>query len=194
MAEKSIVMEAKDIHLAMELITLGARLQMLESETRLSRGRLIRLYKELRGNPPPKGMLPFSTDWFMTWEQNIHSSMFYNAYSYLLKSGICQGVEAVIKAYRLYLEQCPYQAGELPLLALTRAWTLVRFVDSNMLQLSSCNCCKGKFITHAHQPLYNFICSLCQPPSRAVKKRKFYSRLADGSSLQNLNEPAGLAV
>lgn len=44
----------------------GARLQMLESETQLSRGRLIKLYKELRGSPPPKGMLPFSTDWFMT--------------------------------------------------------------------------------------------------------------------------------
>ncbi len=87
MAEKSIVQEAKDIQLAMELISLGARLQMLESETQLSRGRLIKLYKELRGSPPPKGMLPFSTDWFMTWEQNIHSSMFYNAYSFLIKNG-----------------------------------------------------------------------------------------------------------
>ncbi len=76
MSEKSIVQEARDIQLAMELINLGARLQMLESETQLSRGRLIRLYKELRGSPPPKGMLPFSTDWFMTWEQNIHASMF----------------------------------------------------------------------------------------------------------------------
>jgi len=83
MRDKSIVQEAKDIQLAMELITLGARLQMLESETQLSRGRLIKLYKELRGSPPPKGMLPFSTDWFMIWEQNIHSSMFYNAYRFL---------------------------------------------------------------------------------------------------------------
>ncbi|SUH33545.1 flagellar transcriptional activator [Salmonella enterica subsp. enterica] len=55
MSEKSIVQEARDIQLAMELINLGARLQMLESETQLSRGRLIRLYKELRGSPPPKG-------------------------------------------------------------------------------------------------------------------------------------------
>ncbi len=34
----------------MELISLGARLQMLESETQISRGRLVRLYKELRGS------------------------------------------------------------------------------------------------------------------------------------------------
>lgn len=48
MSEKSIVQEARDIQLAMELITTGARLQMLESETQLSRGRLIKLYKEPR--------------------------------------------------------------------------------------------------------------------------------------------------
>lgn len=173
----------------MELISLGARLQMLESETQLSRGRLIKLYKELRGSPPPKGMLPFSTDWFMTWEQNIHSSMFYNAYLFLLKSGKCSGVEAVIKAYRLYLEQCPQEAGEAPLLALTRAWTLVRFVDSGMLQLSACNNCGGSFITHAHHPQHDFVCTLCQPPSRAVKRRKLSPQLADITS-QLLDEQA----
>lgn len=122
--------EARDIQLAMELITLGARLQMLESETQLSRGRLIKLYKELRGSPPPKGMLPFSTDWFMTREQNIHASMFCNARQFLLKTGLCSGVDAVIKAYRLYLEQCPQEADG-PVLALTRAghWFALLRVD-----------------------------------------------------------------
>ena len=192
MTEKSIVQEAKDIQLAMELISLGARLQMLESETQLSRGRLIKLYKELRGSPPPKGMLPFSTDWFMTWEQNIHSSMFYNAYAFLLKNSHCNGVEAVMKAYRLYLEQCAPN-NDSPLLALTRAWTLVRFVDSGMLQLSSCHCCKGMFITHAHQPKNSFVCSLCQPPSRAVKRRKLSPNLADILP-QLLDEPVKHAV
>ncbi len=70
-------------------------------------------------------------------------------------------MEAVIKAYRLYLEKCPQQLEEAPLLALTHAWTLVLFVDSGMLQLTACNCCGGAFITHAYQPLNGFICSLC---------------------------------
>lgn len=145
MSEKSIVQEARDIQLAMELINLGARLQMLESETQLSRGRLIRLYKELRGSPPPKGMLPFSTDWFMTWEQNIHASMFCNAWQFLLKTGLCSGVDAVIKAYRLYLEQCP-QPPEGPLLALTRAWTLVRFVESGCLNCRAVTAAVGTLL------------------------------------------------
>ncbi|HCS3388344.1 TPA: transcriptional regulator FlhC, partial [Shigella flexneri] len=116
--------------------------------------------------------------WFMTWEQNVHASMFCNAWQFLLKTGLCNGVDAVIKAYRLYLEQCP-QAEEGPLLALTRARTLVRFVESGLLQLSSCNCCGGNFITHAHQPVGSFACSLCQPPSRAVKRRKLSQNPAD---------------
>lgn len=178
MSEKCIVQEVRDIQLAMELISLGARLQVLESETRLSRGRLIKLYKEICGSPPPKGMLPFSADWFMTWEQNIHASMFCNAWQFLLQTGLCRGVEAIIKAYRLYLEQCP-QTEQGPLLALTRAWTLIRFVEGGMLELSQCDCCGGNFITYAHQPVGSFVCSLCQPPSRAVKRRKLSSNTAD---------------
>jgi hypothetical protein len=54
MASKSVVNEVKEITLAIELIELGARLQLLEAETSLSRDRLIKLYKELKGVSPPK--------------------------------------------------------------------------------------------------------------------------------------------
>ena len=57
MAGKSIVAEARQIELAIELVELGARLQVLEVETTLSRERLLRLYKEVKGVSPPKGML-----------------------------------------------------------------------------------------------------------------------------------------
>lgn len=53
MASKSVVVEVKEITLAIELIELGARLQLLEAETNLSRDRLIKLYKELKGVSPP---------------------------------------------------------------------------------------------------------------------------------------------
>ena len=49
MAVKSILTEARDIERAVALINLGARLQVLESETNLSYERLLRLYKEVAG-------------------------------------------------------------------------------------------------------------------------------------------------
>src|SRR6185436_8832324 len=58
MRMKSLVQDARETQLAMEMIELGARMQMLESETGLSRERLLKLYKEIRQESPPKGMLP----------------------------------------------------------------------------------------------------------------------------------------
>lgn len=171
MAAKSVILEAREIHLAMDLIKLGARLQFLEAETSLSRDRLIKLYKEIKGASPPKGLLPFSTDWFMTWMSNIHSSMFYNIYRFMVTHGGCTRIAAIIKSYRLYIEQVQQQGGE-PVLDFTRAWTLVRFFDSDMLQLSTCTRCTGLFVAHAHDSQAGYVCVLCRPPSRAGKTRK----------------------
>ncbi|MEH6467544.1 MAG: FlhC family transcriptional regulator, partial [Porticoccus sp.] len=75
--QMKLVDEMQQVQMCIELIEMGARLQVLQTETDLSRGRLLKLYKEVRGNSPSKGMLPFSADWFMTWMPNIHSSLFY---------------------------------------------------------------------------------------------------------------------
>jgi len=174
---KSVIQEAQEIQLAIDLIKLGARLQFLEAETSLSRDRLIKLYKEIKGISPPKGLLPFSTDWFMTWLSNIHSSMFYNIYRFMLTHGDGKQIVAVVKSYRLYLEQVERQGGQ-PVLDFTRAWTLTRFFDSGMLQLSCCSRCRGQFVAHAHDLQNGFVCVLCRPPSRAGKTRKLSSALA----------------
>ncbi|QJQ96561.1 MULTISPECIES: flagellar transcriptional regulator FlhC [Halomonadaceae] len=171
MADKSLVSEMLQVQMAIELIELGARLQVLETETDLSRARLIKLYKEVRGMSPPKGMLPFSTDWFVTWLPNIHASLFYNIYQRLANDQGCERMEAFVKAFRLYLEQVELDEAE-PVLGLTRAWTLVRFFESDMLELNKCTSCHGAFIAHAHTPCQEFVCGICQPPSRAGKTRK----------------------
>jgi len=172
LTKKSVVSEAQEIQLAIELIKLGARLQLLESEVSLSRERLIKLYKELKGVSPPKGMLPFSTDWFLTWQPNIHSSLYINIYKFLVEHANATGVEAVMKAYKLYLEQMPPAPGDESVLSLTRAWTLVRFFQGNMLLLAPCAKCQGKFVVNALDLNDDYQCGLCHMPSRAGKTRK----------------------
>jgi flagellar transcriptional activator FlhC len=172
MTKKSVVTEAQDIQLAIELIRLGARLQLLESETSLSRERLLKLYKELKGVSPPKGMLPFSTDWFITWQPNIHSSLFIGIHKYLVEHAQIAGIEAVMKAYRLYLEQMQPNPNEEPVLSLTRAWTLVRFFESKMLMTTGCNECGGQFVVHRLDLHNHYTCGLCHMPSRAGKTKR----------------------
>ncbi|WP_170162348.1 flagellar transcriptional regulator FlhC [Caldimonas tepidiphila] len=170
MASKSILSEARQIERAVTLIQLGARLQVLESETELSYERLLRLYKEVAGKSPSKGQLPFSTDWFMTWQPNIHASLFLNIHEYLNKSAALEEIDTIIKAYRLYLEQMQSQQLE-PLLSVTRAWRLVKFIDNGMLAMTPCSRCGGHFVTHPHEIARHFVCGLCNPPARAGKGR-----------------------
>jgi flagellar transcriptional activator FlhC len=168
MRSKSILGEAKQISRAVALIRLGARLQVLESETDLSYERLLRLYKEVAGKSPSKGQLPFSTDWFMTWQPNIHASLFLNIHEYLNKSSELDEIDAVIKAYQLYQEQTTAQGLE-QLLSVTRAWRLVKFVDNGMLTMTKCNKCGGHYVSHPHEIAKHYVCGLCNPPARAGK-------------------------
>jgi flagellar transcriptional activator FlhC len=184
---KSILGEARQIEQAVALIELGARLQVLESETDMSYERLLRLYKEVAGRSPSKGQLPFSTDWFMTWQPNIHSSLFLNIHEYLNKVAPLDEVDAIIKAYRLYLEQVGAQGLE-PLLSVTRAWRLVKFVDNGMLTMTRCSCCGGHFVTHPHEIAKHYVCGLCNPPARAGKGRAAGSLRIGGVEQPGLEE------
>ncbi|HLP98444.1 MAG TPA: flagellar transcriptional regulator FlhC [Sideroxyarcus sp.] len=177
MRNKSVINEAREIQIAVELIDLGARLQVLQEETALSRERLLRLYKEVKGESPSKGMLPYSTDWFMTWLPNIHSSLFMGIHQYLTKNSSISGVQALIKSYRLYLEQIRISQGE-PELSITRAWFLIRFFEANMLELAVCKECGGHFITHTDELNKDYVCGICRPPSRAGKTKKVAEAIA----------------
>ncbi len=171
MRNKSVVTEAREIQIAVELINLGARLQVLQEETSLSRERLLKLYKEVKGESPSKGMLPYSTDWFMSWLSNIHSSLFMDIHQFMLKNTSVTGIEALIKSYRLYLEQIQLSQGE-PELSITRAWFLVRFFEAKMLESTCCSECGGHFVTHSDELTKDYVCGICRPPSRAGKTKK----------------------
>jgi flagellar transcriptional activator FlhC len=165
---KSVLNDSRQIERAAMLIEMGARMQVLEAETDLSYERLLRLYKEVSGKSPSKGQLPFSTDWFLSWQENIHSSLFLNIYEYLSKSLDIDTVDNLTKAYRLYAEQVA-AAGIDPLLSFTRAWRLIKFVDANMLNMTKCTGCGGKFVSELYENPRHYVCGLCNPPARAGK-------------------------
>lgn len=168
--EVSLSEEMIQLQLSIELIELGARIQMLEAETDISRSRLIKLYKEVRGESPPKGQLPFSADWYMTWLPNIHSSLFYSIYKSIELNSLAKTrMASLSKSYRIYKEQLSIEGHE-AILGLTRAWTLLRFIDNNMVSTTCCKQCTGSFISYPNEPTDNYICGLCMPPSRAGKK------------------------
>jgi flagellar transcriptional activator FlhC len=170
-SKTSLAEDAQQMFRAIALIELGARMQVLETELTLPRDRLIRLYREVTGVSPPKGMLPSSADWYMTWMANIHASLFYNIYVFLKSEAQCSHLDALTKGYRLYRDHCASAALN-PELDLTRAWTLVRFFNGGILELVPCHRCGGKFVGYKYDLPTAKVCVACQPPSRAGKTAK----------------------
>ena len=98
----------------------------------------------------------------MTWQPNIHASLFLNIHEYLNKSSELDEIDAVIKAYQLYQEETAAQGLE-ALLSVTRAWRLVKFVDNGMLTMTKCSKCGGQFVTHPHEIARHYECAPVQP-------------------------------
>ena len=168
MVAKSVLNDSRQVNRAVMLIELGARLQVLECETGLSYERLLRLYKEVAGRSPSKGQLPFSTEWFLTWQPNIHASLFLNTFRYLTKAIAIDDIDAIMKAFKLYCEQVQ-ACGVQPLLSITRAWRLVKFIEGNQLTTTTCSSCGGHFVTDLYENPHTYECGLCAPPARAGK-------------------------
>jgi flagellar transcriptional activator FlhC len=184
MTRPSVVNELEQLQLAVDLIKLGARLQLLEAHTTISRGRLRVLYREIKGEASPKGMLPFSPEWFLTWEPNIHSSLFMNIYRFLQLNTKVSGLELLTKSYQLYLEQS-HNSGKTEssryydkvVLSLMRAWTMIRFFDHEILAMHHCTSCSGEFVVNAIDSKsgcldHKYQCGLCNIPGRAGKYGK----------------------
>jgi flagellar transcriptional activator FlhC len=118
----------------------------------------------------------------MTWQPNIHASLFMAYYRFFAKHTTLKGLELIIKSYRMYLEQV--KRGHMDVvLSLTRAWTMVRFFDAKMLQTSCCKECGGEFISHAFDPTRGYVCGLCHMPARAGKTRKAAALLAENAAM-----------
>ena len=81
------------------------------------------------------------------------------------------GIDATLKAFKLYLEHCRDRRVE-PELTLTRCWMLIRFYEARMLRAVPCTRCGGRFLANALDLHQRFVCCLCCPPSRAGKTKE----------------------
>lgn len=191
----SVMNEMRELQLAAELIRYDARMQVLEAETSLSRKKLDALFREITGRSPSKGLLPFSADWFLMWQPNVHASLYVDIYRYLLAHTKARGIAAVTKAYKLYLEHMRVH-GQEPILSITRAWIMVRYLGV-MLDTAPCQRCGGHFIVHKMDLHDDFTCGLCKPPSRAGKSARAQAAQLEAAVQQaraTLSAPAALTT
>lgn len=142
-------------------------MHVLEAEFSFSRHRLIRLYREIHGVAAQKGMTHSSADWFIARSTNLHASLFSNIFQALQRNDALARAELLARAYRLYQEHFDL-TGKPVLLDVTRAWTLLRFLDEAVLHLLPCGHCASQYIVHGRDFAKPRVCGFCSQIKRAA--------------------------
>jgi len=164
MADRSSLNEQEQMQLAVTLFQLNTRVQIVQKETGLPRTRLVKLYREIVGYSSPKGLVPFAADWFLTWANNIHASLFMGFYEQHQGTLGLPRIDALIRSYKLYEEQV-ILSHQAPLLDFTQAWTLIQMLDDT-LTTRPCQRCDAYFVVPVSVSSAPFVCGICKPPSR----------------------------
>ena len=185
----SILKEIRDLQLSVDLMKLGARIQMIESLVNISYLRLCRLYNEVCGKSPPKGMFPYSPDWFMLWRPRIHSSLWMNIFERL--KGDDDETSKLIRAHKMYLRHCAKHEAT-PILSITRAWIMLALFRDRTFELKACNECGNRTLVYRMDLNDGFVCGVCKPPSRAGMKRKAHGIVGmNNLEIENVKRLAG---
>ena len=172
-----IINYADNVHLAVEMVKLGARTQVISSYVKgISYERLLDLYYEVLGRGAAKGQLPSGVTWYGSWRGLVQSTVFYNIYN---KIEIKNEGWRMVKAYRLFLEYLNKELGasihaeNVQYLDFNRAWFLLRLIRCGEIEVDvPCTECGLEFITIRDKPNSNFVCCLCAPPPRISKRIK----------------------
>jgi len=165
-----------EIAVATRMIQLGARAQVVKAEAPLLSAEMInKLYKEIHDKSPPKGMLPFSIEWYLPARANIHATLFYSIHQALTVNGRryhgetpSRSIDLLMNAFTLYRETEFAQEDNQFALSFSRAWMLLRFIRARELEPCNCNVCGLGFITHVNRPAKSFRCAMCEPAPRTT--------------------------
>ena len=101
----------------------------------------------MKGVSPPKGNVAiFSRLVCLLAAEYSLFAVYEYLFQYLREHADVTGIHAVVKAYKLYLEQMPVPDGEEPVLIANTRFDLVRFFEGNMLSFVRCQHCGGQFV------------------------------------------------
>ncbi|MGG2044798.1 FlhC family transcriptional regulator [Burkholderia gladioli] len=169
--------KAEAIILASELSRLGLRTAHVSLLSGLSKDACTKLHRLELGRSASKGMLPYSTDWYLAWRNNMHASLFLKLYSGMGTGGdreltlngytgvfstISKEARQFLSAYKRYRAHVQ-EAGDEILLSAQRAYFATQVLGSEM-HLAPCPECGQLHLTYTYDLAK--VCGNCFVPSR----------------------------
>jgi hypothetical protein len=156
------------------LIRQGARAVIVSHETGLAAEVARRLYKHLKKEASPSGLLPDSVEYFFSGHNRTHSTAFwwcYKAASERLNRRTPDTPRSLLRgqilavAYDHYSRICGGAHNALPI---DRMWHLTRVVKARDQVIEThCRVCNASYLGRSYEA--GFICDHCTQDAKAAK-------------------------
>ena len=152
----------REAQIAEQALLLGARLSVLKHELTIGCTTITSLAHGL-GVTLNKGMLPSSVDYYLSFPQTADAALIAVLHARLsADTAAALRIERVIAVYTEYCEIMTDVVDQKPRLDFTRAWTLVRFLESGVLNRAQCPCCDIETLEERYPPIHRSSCKLCR--------------------------------
>jgi flagellar transcriptional activator FlhC len=144
--------------LAVEMLSIDARISIVSKQTGFSHDVLREMYAEMHDSSPSAGPLKSSSNFFLKSYRLTKES---TVYAFFFRIGDSADFHRrVISAYRYYVSYISKLSKSPPLLDFSDAWVLSEWIDAGVIKLVRCSYCRSaKLITNE---LRHHVCCVCK--------------------------------
>lgn len=204
--ETDILGLKRKLELAKGIIEKGGRPSIVRAVCQISKASALQFHKEIHGQGPSAGLLPYDPDWIVKAPQNcLHASIYFNVFQTISQKAIIEEKrdlssfvnkgeketakhatkgEIFLASYTLY-EQI---IGDNPkILNINRAWHIGQQIAMSYICGSRCARCNSTYVSIQDYPeLYKF-CPLCDSITDSSGRQKWKTPNLNGNK-KNAND------
>lgn len=168
--ETDILGLKRKLDLAKGIIEKGGRPSIVRAVCQISKASALQFHKEIHGQGPSAGLLPYDPEWIIkTPQNNQHASIYFNIYQKISKIEIdkmedssndrnATKGEIFLSSYALYeqvIENKP------KILTINRAWHIGQQIAISYITGTICPSCNSIYVSIRDYPELYKLCPLC---------------------------------
>ena len=168
MTIKNPLIDYEVLHVAREMVELGARTSIVVAVTGLSATKARAMYRARYGAPQKTGnMTTLARSFVASPEHALHTTLLCSVHRWLTVFDKRGHVDNLLGAFKLYKRICTHQCGD-PVFDLNDAYQMIRLLRTEQLRFKDCHRCRCEFVVASDQwlseplPLGTYLCPACQ--------------------------------
>jgi hypothetical protein len=169
--ESDILGLKRKLDLAKGIIEKGGRPSIVRAVCQISKASALQFHKEIHGQGPNAGLLPYDPDWITKSPENcLHASIYFNIFQKISRNSKAGKGEIYLASYTLYEQTL---ADRPKVLNINRAWHIGQQIRMSYICGMTCARCNSIYVAIKEFPDPYKFCPLCDASTDSAGRQKW---------------------